>query len=129
MEWVLSHLEDPNLNEPLTSKGDAKGFTPDAASLEMLTGMGFTARQATGALKACQGSMERAADWLFSRVDGLDAAVDAALGDAVTSDTTSSNVQLLDGPGEYELFGFISHIGANTACGHYVCHLKKVGPA
>ena len=34
---------------------------------------------------------------------------------------------LLDGPGEYELLGIISHMGANTACGHYVCHIKKNG--
>lgn len=34
--------------------------------------------QATGALAACQGSVERAADWLFSR-DDVDAAVEAAL--------------------------------------------------
>ena len=30
-----------------------------------------------------------------------------------------------DGPGEYELLGIVSHMGSNTACGHYVCHLKK----
>jgi len=28
---------------------------------------------------------------------------------------------------EYELFAFISHLGANTQCGHYVCHIKKDG--
>ena len=32
-----------------------------------------------------------------------------------------------DGPGQYDLLGFISHMGSNTACGHYVCHLKKEG--
>lgn len=46
----------------------------------MLTGMGFSDRQATGALAACQGSVERAADWLFSHMDDLDSAVEAALG-------------------------------------------------
>ena len=35
--------------------------------------------------------------------------------------------KFLDGPGRYELVGFISHMGANTACGHYVAHVKKVG--
>lgn len=29
-----------------------------------------------------------------------------------------------DGPGKYTLVGFISHMGSNTACGHYVCHIK-----
>ena len=31
-------------------------------------------------------------------------------------------------PGEYELTGMISHIGANTGCGHYVAHLRKQLP-
>ena len=31
--------------------------------------------QAEAALKACNGSLERAADWLFSHSDNLDAAV------------------------------------------------------
>ena len=34
---------------------------------------------------------------------------------------------VLDGPGEYELVGIISHMGANTGCGHYVAHVKKGG--
>lgn len=39
----------------------------------------FLSLQVKGALAACQGSVERAADWLFSRGDDLDAAVEAAL--------------------------------------------------
>ena len=34
---------------------------------------------------------------------------------------------MADGPGTYELVGFISHIGSNTASGHYVAHIKKAG--
>jgi len=35
--------------------------------------------------------------------------------------------RLNDGRGEYSLAGFISHMGANTACGHYVAHVRKEG--
>lgn len=35
--------------------------------------------------------------------------------------------QVLDGEGKYRLVGFVSHMGANTGCGHYVCHLFKCG--
>lgn len=38
-----------------------------------------------------------------------------------------ANEAVLDGPGEYELLGIISHMGKNTMCGHYVCHVKKDG--
>ena len=32
-----------------------------------------------------------------------------------------------DGPGTYELLAIISHMGSNTSCGHYVCHVRKQG--
>ena len=35
--------------------------------------------------------------------------------------------KLTDGPGKYDLVGMVSHMGRNTSCGHYVCHLKKQG--
>ncbi|CAN0301513.1 unnamed protein product, partial [Ectocarpus fasciculatus] len=27
----------------------------------------------------------------------------------------------------YSLVGFISHVGKNTGCGHYVAHIRKEG--
>ena len=79
-----------------------------------------------GALAACGGSTERAADWIFSRLDGLDAAVDAALaaGDAPPDAPATGADDLDDGDARYELKGLVSHIGANTGCGHYVAHLR-----
>ena len=29
--------------------------------------------------------------------------------------------------GRYSLVGFISHVGKNTGCGHYVAHIRKDG--
>lgn len=46
---------------------------------------------------------------------------------APSGDASASAAQLLDGPGQYELVGIVSHMGANTTCGHYVCHVKKEG--
>lgn len=43
-----------------------------AEALSSLEGMGFNAQQATAALSACQGSVERAVEWLFSRMDQLE---------------------------------------------------------
>lgn len=40
--------------------------------------MGFAADAAEAALGACGGSLERAADWLFSHMDDLESAVAAA---------------------------------------------------
>lgn len=34
---------------------------------------------------------------------------------------------MMDGPGRYRLLAIISHMGSNTACGHYVSHIRKGG--
>ena len=94
--------------------------------------MGFTPPQAEAALKATGGNLERAADWLFSHSDNLDAAVAEAMGGGGGGGGGGDGgggeaAALDDGPGTYELLGFISHMGSNTMCGHYVAHIKKEG--
>jgi len=32
-----------------------------------------------------------------------------------------------DPKGRYRLKAIISHMGSNTGCGHYVCHIRKDG--
>ena len=52
----------------------------------------------------------------------------AYAGDKAASGASATpKPQLEDGPGKYELVAFISHMGSNLACGHYVCHLKREG--
>ncbi|KAL4452659.1 hypothetical protein ABPG75_008321 [Micractinium tetrahymenae] len=138
-EWVFAHMEDPDFNSPLPEPGaaPAAGGAPAAnpEAVSMLTAMGFSERHATAALTACDGNVERAADWLMSRIDDLDSAVEAALAAASGAGAPagggggagSGAAALLDGPGRYELLAIISHMGQNTACGHYVCHVKKDG--
>lgn len=47
MDWVLSHMQDPDFNEPLPTASSSLGpaYKPDPESLVMLTSMGFTDRQ------------------------------------------------------------------------------------
>ena len=45
----------------------------------------------------------------------------------VTALAEAEPSKLGDGAGQYELVGIVSHMGRNTACGHYVCHLNKEG--
>ena len=54
MQWVLSHMDDDNFNEPLEAPAAAavpEGPAPDKDSLVMLVSMGFTETQAAAALK------------------------------------------------------------------------------
>ena len=104
MEWLLTH-------EPEADSNGAVEYSVDA--VQSLESMGFSSEQAKAALSACQGSLERAVDWLFSHADSMEA-------------TVSPDSPKLDGRGEYELVGFLSHMGKNPSCGHYVCHAKKV---
>lgn len=131
----FSHL-DPDFNSPLPDNeaivGSAGGFVANPDGIEMLSAMGFTAEQATAALKSTQNDVERAADWLFSHSDDLDSAVANVMnGDSVGSGSTGAagdiNNLVYDSSdeGRYDVVAVISHLGKNTSHGHYVCHIKK----
>ncbi|CDF33158.1 unnamed protein product [Chondrus crispus] len=133
MEWVFAHMSDSDFNEPLPAPEDT---SPQAGAgqfraedVSNLTAMGFTDKQAQAALKATGGSLERAADWLFSHADDLDSAVAAVTNESGNSGCGSGESALsgsiIDGEPKYELLGFASHLGSNTGCGHYVAHIKK----
>lgn len=59
MEWVLSHMEDANFNDPLsepsqastTGAAEAPPTAADPEAVMMLVSMGFTDQQAAAALK------------------------------------------------------------------------------
>lgn len=139
MEWVFAHMGDPDFNDPpiedplpAADSASAAGSV-SAADVGNLTAMGFTDAQATAALKSTGGSLERAADWLFSHTDDLEAAVAAVESESGAGSRSGNDCgateQLgsIDGPGKYSLVGFVSHMGSNTNCGHYVAHVKKGG--
>ena len=134
MEWVFAHMEDPDFNDPpaaapAEAAGTGAAANADPEAVMMLTSMGFSDAHAAAALKACGGNIERAADWLFSHADDLDAAVAAVDGGGGGGGEGggAAPVPALDGRGEYELFGVVSHMGSNTMCGHYVAHVKIDG--
>lgn len=77
MNWVLEHVADADFNDPLPGPA-ASGAATSAANPEevaMLASLGFATRHAEGALKVMGGDADRAAEWLFSHPDDLDAAV------------------------------------------------------
>ena len=94
----------------------------------MLTSMGFTEEHAAFALGKCDGNLERAADFLFSHAGGIDAliATNASEGANSADDAYSGIEATNDGSGKYALKAIVSHLGKNTGCGHYVCHVKKM---
>uniref|UniRef100_A0A7R9Y9N6 Ubiquitin carboxyl-terminal hydrolase n=1 Tax=Pinguiococcus pyrenoidosus TaxID=172671 RepID=A0A7R9Y9N6_9STRA len=132
--WLFQHSEDPDFNDPLPEASASGGSSAAAAApaanpeaMGMLTGFGFTEEQVTAALIATSGDAERAGDWLFSH-SNLDEAVAAVLSPSeAPAASGSAEPEVEDGPGQYKLVGFLSHIGKNTSCGHYVAHIEKKG--
>ncbi|XP_056459207.1 ubiquitin carboxyl-terminal hydrolase 13 isoform X1 [Gadus chalcogrammus] len=120
--------------------------SPPEESVAILTSMGFPRSHTIQALRATNNNLERALDWIFTHPEEepSDALSDMAdtepTNQAFSSPNSHSDPTLSpdpegdaagprvkDGPGRYELLAFISHMGASTMSGHYVCHIKKEG--
>ncbi|KAF9926454.1 hypothetical protein BGZ67_008096 [Mortierella alpina] len=128
MDWLIQHMEDPDIDDPIVANTSSSGATSAAVSPEQiaqLADMGFTDKQAKKALKETGGNMERAVEWLFSHIDTpMDdnedeeaAPAAGASAQALAGDVTKQ--------GHYQLSSFISHKGPSVHCGHYVSHIKK----
>ncbi|KAL3895714.1 MAG: hypothetical protein SGCHY_004536 [Lobulomycetales sp.] len=116
MVWLLDHMEDADIDDPLPTGGSNGGAPVDEGLVANLTDMGFSAEHSRTALRETGGDMERAVTWIFSHPEGEGASAPA---------TARSNEPTLDtGAANYQLTGFISHKGTSTGCGHYVAHLN-----
>ena len=138
MEWVFAHSEDPDFNDPPVTKTDSsknenKTNSVSAEALSQLESMGFSSAASRTALRVSgnNNSVEAACEWLFANMDDIDEACAKAERELEEKEKRSGEDasiiadEIIDGKGEYELFGVVSHMGANTGCGHYVAHVKK----
>lgn len=132
VNWVLQHMSDSDINDPIPesapaqSGGGGGGVQVDQAQAASLASMmGFSTEFASLALKANGNNMERAAAWLFENNSKQEQLLAEAK--AKSAPKAPSKPQFTDGDSTYELFGIVSHMGGNTACGHYVAHVKKDG--
>jgi ubiquitin carboxyl-terminal hydrolase 5/13 len=92
--------------------------------VETLVNMGFLAQDAKRALMECDGSLERALDWLFShpsRNEMDDSCSSQQLPDRVSLDHTCWGASSEDTL--YQLVGAIVHLGSSTSSGHYVAYI------
>ncbi|RLM91797.1 ubiquitin carboxyl-terminal hydrolase 14 [Panicum miliaceum] len=123
MNWLLSHMDDPDINDPISNDSRASEQSVDEASVETLISFGFPEDVAIKALKASGGNIEQATDWIFSHPE----ASSSASADSSTSNVNADDTQVPDGSGRYKLMAFVSHMGTSTHCGHYVAHVLKDG--
>ncbi|GCC22776.1 hypothetical protein chiPu_0001166 [Chiloscyllium punctatum] len=145
--WIIAHMEEPDFAEPLLPTGyndvshSEVGLAGGASSTEnqppeeivaIITSMGFPRNKAIHALKATNNNLERALDWIFTHANNEDenetaSDIDTQSQIETNAETEPAGPRIKDGPGRYELFAFISHVGPSTMSGHYVCHIRKEG--
>ncbi|XP_074586627.1 ubiquitin carboxyl-terminal hydrolase 14-like isoform X2 [Curcuma longa] len=124
MTWLLSHMDDPDIDEPISYNSHAMEVQSiDETSVETLISFGFHEEVARKALKASGGDIEKATDWIFSHPE----ASSSKDTDATSNAVEAGDPGVPDGSGRYKLMAFISHMGTSTHCGHYVAHVYKDG--
>ncbi|KAI0506028.1 ubiquitin carboxyl-terminal hydrolase 14 [Xylaria bambusicola] len=125
MEWLFSHMEDPDIDDPLvlTSTGSGGGDGADPEKIEMLGAMGFNAPQARKALKETNGDVERAVEWLFSHPD--DQGDTTGDNGAATEKQEQLPAGSADLPANFQLRSIVCHKGTSIHAGHYVAFVRK----
>ena len=122
MTWLFSHMEDPDIDTPVTLGGPAGSVGGSSTelnpeSVEMLGAMGISAPQARKALKETGGDVQRAVDWVFSHPDDQ--------GDFGGDDEKESNAMEgdrplagnADLPATFRLQSIVCHKGASIHAG------------
>lgn len=106
MNWLLEHMADPDIGTPIPGMGGAKAEKSadvSEASISALMDMGISRDHSIKALKATDGNVERAVDWVFSHQDELASAMET---DEPTANKADSRVK--DGPGSTYSLGLNS---------------------
>ena len=133
MNWVLAHMSDADINDPLpagddnANSGSSANAGGDPALIAQICSMGFSTEHAKFALKKNNNNGDVAVMWLFENSATVDAMIasEAALSTTSTDGSDDAeNAELKSYSGKYKLKAFISHVGSNTNSGHYVCHVK-----
>lgn len=127
MNWLFSHMDDADIDEPLNLGGGASGpSSDDADKIAQLGDMGISAPQARKALRECNGDVNRALDWVFSHPDDQGDFSEDAPASGTEPKALPGSEQL---PAKFELQSIVCHKGASIHAGHYVAFIRKAIPA
>ena len=123
-------VPNPKKGAAANASAGGGGFVADPESLMMLCSMGFTDKQATRALRKCEGNLERAADWVMSHMDEPDSEEEDAKDDGAAMDVDQvksvfAGSEESKASGLFRLQSFVTHLGSSVHAGHYVAHARN----
>ncbi|KAJ5214790.1 hypothetical protein N7468_010469 [Penicillium chermesinum] len=128
MEWLFSHMEDPDIDEPLVldkSSSKPNSVEQDPAKIAQLGEMGIDDMKAQRALTATGGDVNRALDWVFSHPDDQPVNEDQPSHDEPSREDPPGFDST---PACYQLRSIVCHKGTSVHAGHYVAVIRKLLP-
>ncbi|KAL2844294.1 hypothetical protein BJY01DRAFT_215023 [Aspergillus pseudoustus] len=128
MNWLLSHMDDPDIDEPINKKQPAEnaaGHAQDPLKIAQLNEMGIDNARARRALAATDGDINRAIDWVFSHPDDIAEPIDGQQLNSGGQTMTPGSDAI---PATYQLRSIICHKGSSIHAGHYVAFVRKQLP-
>jgi len=122
MNWLLNHMEDVDIDEPITTSTIEKK-PPSQEMIDNFVSMGFSTKLANKALHLHNNDPNQAIEWLFNNADD-----DGEIEPTPTDNTAELIEKLTAAPtsSKYKLSGVICHKGTSPHTGHYVVFLRKV---
>ncbi|KAF9887565.1 hypothetical protein FE257_009777 [Aspergillus nanangensis] len=127
MNWLFAHMDDVDIDEPLDLGKVSATQTDteqDPMKLEQLGEMGIDGNRAKIALRATNGDINRAIDWVFSHPDDVfETATNAEPGASCTGGSKSQGTDAT--PARYQLRSIVCHKGSSVHAGHYVAFVRK----
>lgn len=128
MTWLLEHMEDADIDEPLVV-ADAASTGPQvpAELVATVALMGFSEKLATKALHVSGNDPNAAVEWLFSHPDD-DGEIDTgSLVKSAAAAREELEQKLAENPGstQYKVKAVVCHKGTSPHTGHYVAFVRK----
>lgn len=135
MNWVLAHMDDPDIDLEFNPESAPIRSTspnePLAEQIENLVSMGFSAQLAKKALYVNGNDVNAAVEWLFSNPDD-DGVIESNNKPVVNiqaeaKELTSALLLAPKSSTKYNLKAVVCHKGTSPHTGHYVVFIKKEG--